>query len=54
MGQPVVAFAQSQPGKLRYGSPGVGSAHHLVGELFNSREIEQTTKLIEQTGMKAE
>jgi len=33
----LIALAQSQPGKLSYGSPGVGSAHHLVGELFNAR-----------------
>ena len=33
----LIAYAQSQPGKLSYGSPGIGSAHHLVGELFNSR-----------------
>ena len=33
----LIAFAQSQPGKLSYGSPGVGSAHHLVGEMFNAR-----------------
>ena len=29
-----VALAQSRPGKLDYGSPGLGSANHLVGELF--------------------
>jgi tripartite-type tricarboxylate transporter receptor subunit TctC len=33
----LIAHVQSQPGKLSYGSPGVGSAHHLVGELFNAR-----------------
>lgn len=33
----LIVHAQSQPGKLSYGSPGVGSAHHLVGELFNYR-----------------
>lgn len=38
----LIAFAQSQPGKLSYGSPGVGSAHHLVGELFNSRTNVKT------------
>ena len=29
-----IALARSQPGKLDYGSPGVGSANHLMGELF--------------------
>lgn len=29
-----IALARSQPGKLDYGSPGVGSANHLVAELF--------------------
>jgi tripartite-type tricarboxylate transporter receptor subunit TctC len=38
----LIVFAQSQPGKLSYGSPGVGSAHHLVGELFNSRANVKT------------
>jgi tripartite-type tricarboxylate transporter receptor subunit TctC len=32
-----IALAHSQPGKLDYGSPGVGSANHLVGELFSLR-----------------
>jgi tripartite-type tricarboxylate transporter receptor subunit TctC len=31
----LVAFARSQPGKLSYGSTGIGSAQHLAGELFN-------------------
>ncbi len=29
-----IALARSRPGKLDYGSPGVGSANHLVVELF--------------------
>ena len=29
-----IALARSQPGKLNYGSPGVGTANHLAGELF--------------------
>lgn len=29
-----VALARAQPGKLDYGSPGIGSANHLAGELF--------------------
>ncbi len=31
----LLALARSQPGKLNYGSPGVGSSGHLMGELFN-------------------
>jgi tripartite-type tricarboxylate transporter receptor subunit TctC len=30
-----VALAKSQPGKLNYGSAGSGTAHHLIGEMFN-------------------
>ena len=30
----LVALAKAQPGKLSYGSPGVGSSLHLIGELF--------------------
>jgi tripartite-type tricarboxylate transporter receptor subunit TctC len=30
----LIALAQSQPGKLNYGSPGVGSSLHLADELF--------------------
>ena len=30
-----VALAKSQPGKLNYGSAGAGTAHHLIGEMFN-------------------
>ena len=32
-----VALAKSKPGKLDFGSTGMGSASHLTGELFNSR-----------------
>ena len=30
-----VTLAKSQPGKLNYGSAGAGTAHHLIGEMFN-------------------
>jgi tripartite-type tricarboxylate transporter receptor subunit TctC len=32
--QELIALAQRQPGALNYGSPGMGSANHLAGELF--------------------
>ena len=31
----LIALARSQPGKLNYGSSGIGSSSHLMGELFN-------------------
>ena len=31
----LIALARSQPGKLTFSSPGVGSSAHLAGELFN-------------------
>jgi tripartite-type tricarboxylate transporter receptor subunit TctC len=31
----LVAYAKARPGRLSYGSSGVGSVFHLVGELFN-------------------
>jgi tripartite-type tricarboxylate transporter receptor subunit TctC len=32
----MIAYAKANPGKLTYGSSGVGFADHLAGELFNS------------------
>ena len=32
----LIELARLQPGKLTYGSAGVGSSHHLAGELFKS------------------
>lgn len=32
----LIGLARSQPGKLSYGSSGVGSSAHLAGELFNT------------------
>ena len=32
----LVALAKSRPGKMTYGSSGVGNVTHLVGELFNT------------------
>ena len=31
----LIALAQSKPGTLNYGSPGVGNSQHLAGEFFN-------------------
>jgi tripartite-type tricarboxylate transporter receptor subunit TctC len=33
----LIDFARANPGRLRYGSPGIGSNPHLIGELFKSR-----------------
>jgi tripartite-type tricarboxylate transporter receptor subunit TctC len=33
----LIALARANPGKLHFGSPGVGSNPHLIGELFRHR-----------------
>ena len=33
----LIAFAKAQPGKLRFGSSGIGAASHLSGELFKAQ-----------------
>jgi tripartite-type tricarboxylate transporter receptor subunit TctC len=41
-----IAYARQHPGKLNYGSPGIGSAPHLVTELIKERtgtRIEHVT-----------
>jgi tripartite-type tricarboxylate transporter receptor subunit TctC len=33
----LIAYAKANPGKLSYGTPGVGTGNHLVGELFKQQ-----------------
>ena len=33
----LIAFAKANPGKLRFGSSGIGAASHLAGELFKAQ-----------------
>jgi len=33
----LIAFARANPGKLSYGTPGVGTGNHLVGEMFRQQ-----------------
>ena len=35
--QELAAYAKSNPGKLSYGTPGVGTGNHLVGEMFKQQ-----------------
>ena len=35
--QDLIAYARANPGKLSYGTPGIGTGNHLVGELFKQQ-----------------
>ena len=35
--QELVAYARANPGRLSYGSPGIGTGNHLVGEMFKQQ-----------------
>ena len=35
--QGLIAYAKSKPGTLSYGTPGIGTGNHLVGELFKQQ-----------------
>jgi tripartite-type tricarboxylate transporter receptor subunit TctC len=35
--QELVAYAKANPGKLSYGTPGVGTGNHLLGEMFKQQ-----------------
>src|SRR5262249_60985809 len=41
----LIAYAKERPGKLSYGSGGVGAPHHLYAELFKSMTGIQLTHL---------
>jgi tripartite-type tricarboxylate transporter receptor subunit TctC len=41
----LIALARREPGKLNYGSYGLGSINHLTGELFNSMAGLQTNHI---------
>ena len=33
----MIAYAKANPGKLSYGTPGIGTGNHLVGEMFKQQ-----------------
>ena len=48
-----IAYAKSNPGKLDFGTPGTGSAHHVVWELFQLRTETRLTHIPYKGGAQA-
>jgi tripartite-type tricarboxylate transporter receptor subunit TctC len=46
----VIRLAKEQPGKLTFGSAGIGSAHHIAGEVLNKNAGIQVTHIPFQGG----
>jgi len=46
----LVAYAKENPGKVNFGSPGIGTAQHLVGELLKSAAGIDMTHIPYKTG----
>lgn len=49
----LVALARSKPGKLNYASPGVGTPHHLVAEMFKQATGVKITHIPYKTSAQA-
>ncbi len=49
----LIALAKSKPGKLNYGSAGIGTSTHLTGELFNKMADVQIQHVPFDGGVKA-
>ena len=48
-----IAYAKAHPGKLDFGTPGVGSAHHVAWELFQLRTGTRLTHIPYKGGARA-
>jgi tripartite-type tricarboxylate transporter receptor subunit TctC len=51
--QELAAYARANPGKLSYGTPGVGTGNHLVGEMFKQQSGAVDIVHIPYRGMSA-
>jgi tripartite-type tricarboxylate transporter receptor subunit TctC len=51
--QELIAYARANPGKLSYGTPGVGTGNHLVGEMFKQQSGGSDIVHIPYRGMAA-